>query len=268
MNQINPQDVDDALASPELIKQLMDEMVSSRRFAEKVHRSLLPSPVNHPQINVDVKHVPIGAISGSYCQVRFPDPTSCYVTMCDVRGQGLVPALLATRVSTEVRHLILERLRPLAIVRTLNDFIYQHFHDAGISLSFVAAQIDLIHQTLSYSSAGHTGLFLGRRLDGFVQPLECQNSLIGVNENCLSEEPENTHDLFSCDRLLFCTRGLFQAMDSSGRELGQEGFQELASEVLYRSGTNDLADQILERIELFRDGPPQDDTMLIIAELQ
>ncbi len=45
-------------------------------LADKIHRTLLPKPVRHKRINVDVRYIPIESVGGDYCQVRFPDSES------------------------------------------------------------------------------------------------------------------------------------------------------------------------------------------------
>jgi len=103
MNQMSEERVDDALSDPALIEQLRSEVTLvhkelSRvrneaelqlRIASQVHRSLLPSPIRTSRVDVDVRYLPIETVGGDYCQVRFPDPSSCYITMCDVAGHGV-----------------------------------------------------------------------------------------------------------------------------------------------------------------------------------
>src|SRR3990170_2384727 len=69
------------------------------KLAATVHRSLLPRPVRHERIHVDVRYVPVEGVGGDYCQVDFCDRQTCYITICDVTGHGIGSALLATRVS-------------------------------------------------------------------------------------------------------------------------------------------------------------------------
>ncbi len=203
MIELNRESVDDVFADPDLLRQLREELAFNVDLASKVHRSLIPPPIRHPRIDVDVRYSPIDSLSGDYCQVRFPDPSSCYVTMCHVNGPGVAAALLATRVSSEVRHFISDCLRPMEIVRSLNKFIYERFADARMSVSFLAAQIDLDHKTIIYSGAGHPPILHLRSPDGAVRRLESQNALVGVKEDCLEEEPERTGQLVASDRLLF-----------------------------------------------------------------
>ncbi len=69
-------------------------------IADQVHRSLLPTPIRHDRIWVDMRYVPLEEIGGDYCQVRFPDSATCYITICDIMGHGTASALLATRISS------------------------------------------------------------------------------------------------------------------------------------------------------------------------
>ena len=266
MTQMNPAVVDDTLADPALMKELKDELARGKLVAERVHRSLLPPPLRDPRIDVDVRYLPV-RMGGEYCQVRLPEPSTCYVTMCDVSGQDIASSLLATRVSSEVRHFVLDRLRPMAIVRELNAFICEHFRDAEMTLSFVAAQIDLEHKTITYSGAGHPASLLLRRSSDSVHALESQNLVVGAEEKCLSEEPEHTRMLSAGDRLLFYTDGLVDVADAEGQRLGRNGLVRIARDAM-SAKVFEMADRILDEVATFRHGPPADDTTLIVTEIK
>ncbi|MBP86468.1 MAG: hypothetical protein CMJ64_07110 [Planctomycetaceae bacterium] len=274
MTDLNRESVDDVFADPDLVRHLREELAAARetedfnmQLASRVHRSLLPSPIRHPRIDVDVRYSPVETLSGDYCQVRFPDPSSCYVTMCQVRGPGVAPALLATRVSSEVRHLILDCLRPAEIVRSLNEFIYDHFHGANMSLSFLAAQIDLDHKTIIYSGAGNATVLHLRTPAGVVGRLESQNKVIGLQKECLGKEPERTRSLDAGDRLLFFTGALPQSIDATDERSGKHQLEQLATDAV-SSGLFDMADKILDQVSQHHDGPPKKGTTLIDAEIK
>lgn len=94
-------------------------------IAAEVHRSLLPDPIRHERIWIDVRYVPVEEIGGDYCQVRFPDRATCYITICDVMGHGTGSALLATRISSEVRYGIMYRMEPGELVESLRGFMVE-----------------------------------------------------------------------------------------------------------------------------------------------
>ncbi len=264
-----------------VIEQLETELQAARRelerreqrwqsqlnIAARVHRSLLPKPVRHPLIEVEVRYVPMEAVGGDYCQVLFPVDSQCYVTLCDVTGHGIGPALLATRVSSYVRQLVMQQLRPVQIVEQLNAFVGEHFADAGMQfLSFFVTQIDLKNGTLTYSGAGHPGPLLIHGDDGNIEVLASQNMLIGAADRCLSDHPEDSRAVAPGDRLLFFTDGLTESMDADGAMLGSAGLQRILEEATAAT-VSELTNQIEQRVTQFRHGPPHDDMTLIVAEL-
>lgn len=236
-------------------------------LAAQVHESLLPKPVQHKQIHVDVRYLPIHGVGGDYCQVRFSDPDICYVTMCDVTGHGIGPALLATRVSSEVRHAILFSRPPHQIVHNLNKFICDHFGETGLYLTFVASRIDLEQRQITYSGAGHPCPLLIRRRGRTVEQLASQNSMIGVLPNILEDEPEHTFLMEPGDRLLYYTDGLTETADRDGCQLGVDGLATVAAEAM-SVDLFEMCDFILDRVTRRRHGPPTDDVTLIAAEIK
>jgi serine phosphatase RsbU (regulator of sigma subunit) len=236
-------------------------------LAAKVHNSLLPQPVRHERICVDVKYLPVEEVGGDYCQVRFADAGTCYITMCDVTGHGIGPALMAARVSSEVRHSILYGHSPRDIVSSLNRFCRDHFADTDLYLTFVAARIDLRRPQIIFSGAGHPSPLLIRRDGLTVERLKSQNPMIGVMDECLADEPESTTQLDSGDRLVFYTDGLTETADADGRYLGDDGLEKMAVGAM-SVDLFDAADHILDRVSRHQQGPATDDKTLIVVEIK
>ena len=187
--------------------------------------------------------------------------------MCDISGEGIAPALLATRVSSEVRHYIMDGMSPHEIVRSLNSFVYEYFRDTGMLVAFIAARIDLAQKTVTHSSAGHPGALLLRRPIGFFKRLASQNTSIGVNRENLSREPQTTFQLVSGDRLVFFSDGVIRTKNEDQLTLGQNGLAEITAQGLHID-LFEMADKVLEQIAGYRHGPPKDDMTLILAEIK
>lgn len=235
-------------------------------LAAKVHDSMLPKPVRHDRVLVDVRYVPVDEVGGDYCQARFSDWETLYVTVCDVTGHGIGPALLASRVSSEVRYGIVYGREPFEIVRSLNRFIITHFGETHLYLTFIVAQIDLVRRRVTWSGAGHPPPLLIRRDRRTIQLLKSQNLVIGVAEECLLNEPQHSLDLEPGDRLLFYSDGLTETTGPDGGLLGTDGLARIAVEALSRD-LFDTADHILDQVARYQRGPTTDDMTLIVSEI-
>ena len=244
-----------------------DRLALQLRLAAKVHSSLLPKPVRRERVSVDVRYQPVEEVGGDYCQVRFSDPDTCYITMCDVTGHGIGAALMATRVSSQVRHNIVHGCTPRDIVESLNRFICDHLAETELHLTFMAARIDSRSNQITWCGAGHPCPLLIRCGRRTVEQLNSQNSMIGIMEDCLSEEPEHTLPLHPDDRLLFYTDSLTETADADGRCLGTKGLSEIGIKAQSVS-VFEAADYILEHVADCQHGPATDDKILIVVEIK
>ena len=237
------------------------------RIAAEVHRSLLPDPVLHDRIWIDVRYVPVEEVGGDYCQVRFPEHSTCYVTMCDVVGHDIGAALLATRISSEVRYGIMYRREPREIVDSLERFMAEYFSDTGMFLSFVAVRIDLERMELTWSGAGHPSPLLMRPSGDKILYLTSQNPVIGLALPGSEKFHQSTVELKSGDRLFLFTDGLFEVLNAEQEPLGIAGL----AEIVRSTGCGNLfevADRVLNRVREYQFEPNNDDQTLIVAELR
>ncbi len=235
-------------------------------IAADVHRSMIPKPVRHDRVWVDVRYIPVEDVGGDYCQVRFPDQDTCYITMCDVMGHGVGSALLATRISSEVRYGIMYRREPREILASLERFMCEHFSETGLFLTFAAARIDLERQEMTWSGAGHPSPLLIRRDRQEVEHLASQNPIIGIDLPDSHAPRQETVSLRTGDRLFVFTDGLFEVLNSEDQQLGLDGFAKIAKTTM-KHGLFDVADEILDVIREYQSGADTDDQTLVVAEI-
>ena len=265
------EDIDAVLLRVAELERALDESEVRQQWrldlAAQIQRSLLPDPVHHDRISVDVRYVPVEEVGGDYCQVRFADSQTCYVTLCDVTGHGVGASLLATRVSSEVRHAILTKRAPVEIVQMLNEFLDDYFSEVHLYLTFFAAKIDLAQYRVTYSGAGHPSPLLLRRAAQEVEPLVSQSPLVGVMRDALDDKPEHTVDVEPGDRLIFYTDGITETENGAFKQLGVVGLAQMGLDTFDRDLFETL-DVILQRIAAYQSGPATDDKTLLIAEFQ
>lgn len=236
-------------------------------LAVKVHESFLPQSVRHPRVNISAAFVPVDGLGGDYCQAIFPNDQECYLTICDVTGHGLDAALLASRVSSEVRFLALQRLRTWQIVSEIGTFVRNYFSEINLQLSLFIVHLDLVEARVTYSGAGHPSQLLVRRDGQSVDKLVSQNMLIGVNvqQERMSVEPEHGTTIEVGDHLVLFSDGLPETSDADDQMLGEDRLIDIAMASQCRGASN-MADCILERVRAFGSGAQRDDLTLIVAE--
>jgi serine phosphatase RsbU (regulator of sigma subunit) len=249
------------------LEALQARQSSRLSVAADVHRSLLPKPIRHDRIWVDIRYQPVDDVGGDYCQVRFPDKNTCYITMSDVTGHGTASALLATRISSEVRYHIMYRQEPMEIVNAVQRFTTEQFAHTGLLLTFIAARIDLDTGQMTWSSAGHPGPFVQRAGDVSVVQLDTQNPLVGLDIALFNDAVQESITVSAGDRLFFFTDGLFEVEDADDRLLGMQGLAALAAATRERL-LFEVGDDLLKQVDTFQHGPVTDDRTLIVAELQ
>jgi PAS domain S-box-containing protein len=234
------------------------------RVAKLVHESLLPKPVSTPEIDIDVKYVPVERVGGDYCHIQFTNDQHCIVTLCDVSGHGMASALLAGRVSSQLRVLSLTGSDPLAITTDLNAFLLNHFSDTGMFVTFFALSIHLETMQMRYCGAGHPGPLL-RRKDGTMETLASQNMPVGIIANFTRPPSFGETSLEPGDRILMYTDGVVETLGKDRTPLRASGLEEWLEESADVS-LFQLGGWMLRRINEFRVGDPQDDLTLILLE--
>jgi phosphoserine phosphatase RsbU/P len=233
--------------------------------AARVHGSFLPHPVRHPHIIIETRYLPANRIGGDYCQVLFPDDDHCCVTISDVTGHGVASALMASRVSSEVRYLVMQGKAPHEVVRDINGFVCRYFKESGLYLTLFITRLNLPERRLTYSGAGHPPQMLIHRNAAEPLFLGSQNMLIGVTEDGVWESSETSVKLDPGDRLLLYTDGLSETWDQK-EMLGIEGLARLAIRNRDRE-VADMADHIMIGVDEFRSGRAEDDMTMVLAML-
>lgn len=234
------------------------------RMAKLVHESMIPGPVQRPELDVDVKYVPVERVGGDYCHILFPSERHCVLTLCDVSGHGMASALLAARVSSLVRTLSATQTDPQRITVDLNRFLRKHFADTGLFVTFFALTIELRTFDVRYCGAGHPGPILLRG-SGAIETLASQNLPVGVVDEFLRSPACGEVRLEEGDRILLYTDGVTETIGRDEQPLRASGlaalFQEASSRPLF-----DVGDWLLSKVADFRDGAPHDDMTLLLVE--
>ncbi len=104
------------------------------RVATLVHESLLPESTSLPELDVDIRFVPMNQVGGDYCHLSFPEPSECVLACAmspGMDGVGRSSPLASAAFSRNFceNH----STDPLAISQSLNEFLVNHFDETGLS---------------------------------------------------------------------------------------------------------------------------------------
>jgi phosphoserine phosphatase RsbU/P len=96
--------------------------------------------------------------------------------------------------------------------------------------------------------------------------LDSRSMVLGALAEAVASEASYEVDLNRGDRVVLYTDGLSEVFDASGEMLGTEGVQKFVRETALLP-FGEMKQALLDRVEAWRDGPPTDDTSLVLVEV-
>jgi len=210
-----------------------ESAISELRLAEAVHRTLLPSSIQRPDVEVAVRQIPSQFIGGDYLFAHVVGNRYLYLCVGDVSGHGVSAALVVARIHGMIRRLThAKRSKPVTILEQLNRAALEIFQHTYFFMTFAVCRLDLETGKLRYATAGHPAQILIRR-DGRMQQLRTPNRLLGMDLDIFdAHHPSDRVQLDPGDSVVLFTDGLFEIQDGqNGEILGEQGLHDRIEEV-------------------------------------
>lgn len=240
------------------------------RFAKRVQAALLPMqlPKRVKGVDVAASFAPARELGGDFHDFIVPDSTTVIVAVGDVSGKGVPAALYAVfagelvRGRTFRRRHLPERSSPANVLMSINTIL----HERQLEEYFCAlcyAVFDMKRRTLTIANSGIP--YPIRVSAGVASQIELPGvplgSFFGVSYD------EVTFPLTPGDMFVFCSDGVFEAMNSNGDEYTGERLIEVvrAAQHLPTAG---VVDAIVRSVEEHRAGfAPNDDTTVVVVRI-
>ena len=240
------------------------------RFAQRVQTALLPAGLPKRLKGVDVAAAFASAreLGGDFHDYLSPDTHTLVVAVGDVSGKGVPAALYsvfaaeAVRGRTFRRRYIPERSHPAGILSSVNTILHQR-------------QLEEYYCTLCYTVFDLKRRSVTLANSGLPYPIRCsaegcaQIELPGVP---LGSFPGTTYDevtyaLHAGDLFVFCTDGVFEAMNETGQEFTAERLLEVVSRSR-ELPLERLVETIFAAVGDWRgDAPPNDDMTAVAVRI-
>jgi sigma-B regulation protein RsbU (phosphoserine phosphatase) len=237
------------------------------RFAQRVQAALLPTEPPKTAEGVDVagRFEPARELGGDIHDFLVPEADTLVVAVGDVSGKGAPAALYGAFAAEQVRSRTLrrrftpDRFSVAGVLRAMNTNLHErHLEEYYCTLCY--AFFDFRRRTVTLSNSG------------LPYPIRCSAETCGQIELPgvpLGSFPgiiydEVTLELKPDDLFVFCTDGIFEAVNPQGAEFGARRLCEVVAASRKESARR-IVDEIFHAVTEFRGTEPQADDMTAVA---
>jgi len=251
--------VDERTALIELQKA---DMESDIQLARKIQMALLPSNIPHlAKLNVAFKYEPIMGVGGDFIDIHYREGMNEFgIFICDVSGHGSSSAMIASMVKMSLHAWGKFILHPAQAFVEIRNLLRGKIGDNFIT-AFMCC-IDMQSGVITSACAGHPPMVIIRK-NGDIELVKPSGKILF--DLISSEYEEIKKTLNHGDKIVLYTDGVFEAIDSTGRMIGEDNFIKMLSDNYFLSAEK-LCQKIYDNIFMPAGNIIEDDFALLVAE--
>lgn len=254
----------------EEVRATQERLEKEVRFAQRVQAALLPAGPPKRLKGVDLAGAFASAreLGGDFHEYLAPESNTLVVAVGDVSGKG-VPAALYSAFAAELvrgrtfrRRYLPERSSPAGVLSSVNTILHQR-------------QLEEYYCTMCYSIFDLKRRSITLANSGLPYPIRCAQDGCGPVE--LPGVPlgsfqgttydEVTFPLQAGDVFVFCTDGVYEAMNEEGQEFGAARLTEVVS-ASRQLPAKEIVEKIFAAVAAWRrDTPPNDDMTAVAVRM-
>jgi len=235
--------------------------------AKRIHEALFPAPITTGILRLSYIYEPMRQIGGDYLYAkrtrRVGGGEQLSLVVLDVTGHGIAAALTVNRLHGELERVYAEApdVSPGEVLQLLNRYIHLTLATHSVYVTAFCARIDTDTDVLEYASGGHPPAYI-RGVDGTVHELPSTALVLGVCADADFDPAQGERPFMPGDVLIAYTDGAIEARNAAGRPLMLRGLQSIVAGAETRARES-WATRIIDAVDAYRDGPAQDDTLVI-----
>jgi sigma-B regulation protein RsbU (phosphoserine phosphatase) len=251
----------------EEVRATQERLEKEVRFAQRVQSALLPlgPPKRLKGVDVAAAFDPARELGGDFHDFLLPDSSNLVVALGDVSGKG-VPAALYSVFAAELvrgrtfrRRYLPDRSSPAGVLSSVNTILYQRqLEEYYCTLCY--AVFDLKRRTFTMANSGLP--YPVRWSGGVCSQIELPGVPLGSFQGTTYDEVSLA--LHSGDLFVFCSDGVFEAMNDAGQEFTAERLMKVV-ERSHELPAQKVVDAIFAAVEEWRAGAPPNDDMTAVA---
>jgi serine phosphatase RsbU (regulator of sigma subunit) len=254
--------VNAALHEAEVERQLK-QVEHDLEIARSIQQSLLPRI--RPTVNgleISGWNLPADATGGDYFDWTPLRDGRVVVTLADVTGHGIGPALLASLCRAYSRSSFDTHADPVHAMQHINRFFGEDL-PSGKFATFVAALCSSEEATVELLSAGHGPLFVYSSARDAFEQFGAQTIPLGLLPDLNCAEPLVLH-LNEGDMVVLATDGFFEWEDASGEQFGLERL-ERAVRAARHLAPEEIIAELYHAVKHFAAGTQQMDDLTAVV---
>jgi sigma-B regulation protein RsbU (phosphoserine phosphatase) len=240
------------------------------RFAQRVQIALLPAgpPKRLKGVEVAADFSPARELGGDFHDYLAPEANTLAVAVGDVSGKG-VPAALYSAFAAELvrgrtfrRRYLPERSSPASVLSSINTILHQRqLEEYYCTLCY--AIFDLKRRSMTMANSGLP--YPIRCSDGNCSQIELPGVPLGSFSG--STYDEITFALHPGDLFVFCTDGVFEAMNAEGGEFTAARLVDVVARSRELPPKLMISEIFAAVAEWRGDAPPNDDMTAVVIRI-
>jgi sigma-B regulation protein RsbU (phosphoserine phosphatase) len=240
------------------------------QFAQRVQKALLPNDLPKKLRGVDVSwHLdPAHELGGDLFDFLSPEPHTLVVAVGDVSGKGVPAALYSAAIGEMIRgrtfrrRLEKERSTPAGVLTAMNRILHErHLEEYYCTLCY--SMFDLKNKTVTFANSGLP--YPIRCSAGSAAQIDMPGVPLGALGSSVYDEvklPLETGDVF-----VFCSDGIFEAFDESGKEFGSARAIEVIK-ANWQRPSREIVGEMLAAVQRFSgDAEQADDRTIVVVRI-
>jgi len=243
------------------------EMSHQLRVARDIQRRLLPeTPARYGRVELAGLSEASDRVGGDYFDYFPVDIERVGLTVGDVSGHGIGPALIMSNVRAHLRSLLQTRRSLGGLYGLMNRALCADLSD-GMFVSLFAGVFDPKRELLEFQNAGHTAPFLYRpSTDGFRE-ISANAPALGIIDD-ISAGPCPSVAVKPGDFLICYTDGVTERHNRNGELFGEQRVMDIVRRAVRDGdGPHEVVAAVHRACETHAEGlPPRDDVTLVVAK--
>ena len=242
------------------------EMSHQLRLAREIQQRLLPeTPVTYCNTELAGLSEPSDRVGGDYFDYFPIDLQRVGISVGDVSGHGIGPALIMSNVRAHLRSLLQTRRSLSGLYGLMNRALCQDLTE-GMFVSLFVGVFDTERRILEFQNAGHTAPLLYRPSEDRFREIPANAPALGIIDD-ISAGPCPSIPIKPGDHLVCYTDGVTERHNRRGELFDEAGVKETVRETVRKGAApDDIVRAIRSRCETHaEDLPPRDDVTVVVA---